>query len=159
MRNSLIICKNLGGVKSDAPLTLVTIRGIFVATILDMAPEIFEQKAADGSTFRCSDSFLRKWLHETMGWSERRSTRAGHKLPDDCLKVMLRVEQPLFQSQAPSSSWKYANDHPPRPPHSEHNPFSGSSNSSYDSSQVLWLGLRRRRHAPRTKTQQQHVIL
>ncbi|KIM89788.1 hypothetical protein PILCRDRAFT_94971 [Piloderma croceum F 1598] len=48
-----------------------------------MAPEIFEKKAADGSTFRCSDSFLRQWLHGTLLWSERRATRAAQKLPDN----------------------------------------------------------------------------
>ena len=82
-----------------APLTLVTIRGIFVATILEKAPEIFEQKANDGTKFHCSDSFLQKWLHETMNWSERKATRAAHKLPDDwediCEKSLLRIAQDM----------------------------------------------------------------
>jgi hypothetical protein len=33
------------------PLTLVTVRGIVVATLMSMAPEVFEIKAPDGSTF------------------------------------------------------------------------------------------------------------
>ena len=66
-----------------APITLITVRGIAVATILKMAPKIFEKKAADGSTFRCSDSFLWPWLHGTLLWSERRAIRAVQKLPDN----------------------------------------------------------------------------
>ncbi|KAH7917193.1 hypothetical protein BV22DRAFT_1026850 [Leucogyrophana mollusca] len=48
-----------------------------------MAPEIFERRAADGSKFRCSDSFLREWLHGTVKWSERRATKAAQKVPTD----------------------------------------------------------------------------
>lgn len=60
---------------ASVPLTLVTIRGIVVALIMQLAPEIFEIKAADGSEFQCSDSFIRQWLHTTLNWSEWKSTR------------------------------------------------------------------------------------
>jgi hypothetical protein len=90
-----------------APLTLVTIQGIFVATILNMAPEIFEERASDGTKFRCSDSFLRKWLHETMNWSERKATHAAHKLPDDwediCEKSLLRITQDTKEEDIPAT--------------------------------------------------------
>ncbi|KAH7902963.1 hypothetical protein BJ138DRAFT_971080, partial [Hygrophoropsis aurantiaca] len=66
---------------ASAPLTLTTIRGIVVATILKMAPEVFEKREKDGSQFRCSESFLRTFLHETLKWSERRATRSAHKIP------------------------------------------------------------------------------
>jgi hypothetical protein len=66
-----------------APITLVTVRGIVVATILKMAPEIFERQARDGTTFRVSDSYLRLWLYGTLQWSERKATRAAQKLPND----------------------------------------------------------------------------
>ena len=60
-----VIIHRLNGLRdAAAPLMLVTIHGICVATILEMAPEIFEQKASNGTKFRCSDSFLQKWLHE-----------------------------------------------------------------------------------------------
>lgn len=65
------------------PLTMVTMCGIAIATIVHMVPEIFEQKAKDRSKFKCSKIFMRIWLHRTMGWSERRVTRAAQKLPDD----------------------------------------------------------------------------
>ena len=72
-----------------------------------MAPEIFEQKAQDGTTFRCSDSFLRKWLHETMNWSERKATRAAHKLPDNwediCEKLLLRIAHDMKEEDIPAA--------------------------------------------------------
>ncbi|KAJ7687531.1 hypothetical protein B0H17DRAFT_1300752 [Mycena rosella] len=39
-----------------APVTLVTVRALFVATIIDQAPEIFATRAKDGSYFSVSDS-------------------------------------------------------------------------------------------------------
>jgi hypothetical protein len=72
-----------------------------------MAPEIFDQRAKDGSKFCCSDSFLRKWLHETMKWSERKATRAAHKLPDDwediCEKSLLRIAQDIKEEDIPAA--------------------------------------------------------
>ena len=60
-----------------------------------MAPEVFEEQARDGSTFCCSDSFLRSFLHGELNWSERRATQDVHKLPVDwepkCLKAFLRL--------------------------------------------------------------------
>lgn len=66
---------------SSAPITVVTVRAIMVAIIQRMAPEIFEKKEKDGSCFRASDAFIRQWLHRALLWSERKATRAGHKLP------------------------------------------------------------------------------
>jgi hypothetical protein len=90
---------------AKAPITIVTVRGIFVATILDMAPEVFEKIAKDGSSFRCSDSYLRQWLHETMKWSQRRATRAAQKLPSDwediCEKAFLRLAQDVKEWDIP----------------------------------------------------------
>ncbi|KAN0105518.1 hypothetical protein V8E52_010957, partial [Russula decolorans] len=78
---------------ASSPITLVTARGIIVATILDMAPEVFKKVAKDGSLFRCSDSYLRRWLHETMRWAQRKATHAAQKLPinweDICEKSFL----------------------------------------------------------------------
>ncbi|KAI0308553.1 hypothetical protein OF83DRAFT_1180680 [Amylostereum chailletii] len=55
-----VITKRLKAL-SDAsvPITLVTVRGIVVATILRMQPDIFETQYADGSYFCYLDSFLR----------------------------------------------------------------------------------------------------
>jgi hypothetical protein len=89
-----------------APITLVTVRGVVVATILKMAPEIFEKQSKDGSTFRCSNSFLRHWLHGTMLWSEQRATRAAHKLPEDweslCLRALLCIAYGIKEEDIPA---------------------------------------------------------
>ena len=45
--------------KSRAPLTVVTVRGIMLATIIHMNPEILEMSFKDGSKFRVSDTFVR----------------------------------------------------------------------------------------------------
>ncbi|KAN0097881.1 hypothetical protein V8E55_002327, partial [Tylopilus felleus] len=42
----------------SVPLTLVTIKGIIVAMLMDMVPEIFDVQASDRSSFQCSDNFL-----------------------------------------------------------------------------------------------------
>jgi hypothetical protein len=90
------IIKQLNALRdAAAPLTLVTIRGIFVMTILDMASKIFEQKAHNGTTFRCLDSFLWKWLHETMNWSEWKATRAavvGSEALETCRGCLVMFE-------------------------------------------------------------------
>jgi hypothetical protein len=36
---------------------------------------------SDGSKFRCSESFVRRYLRNTLGWSERHATKAAQKLP------------------------------------------------------------------------------
>lgn len=59
-----------------------------VAMIQRFAPELFTKRARDGSRFKCSDSFVRKYLRDTMGWSERRTTRAAQKLPPDHEKIL-----------------------------------------------------------------------
>jgi hypothetical protein len=68
--------------KGGSPLTIVTARGIILATILHTKPEILDKKFKDGSTFRASDSFVRGWLHKTLSWRVRKATRAAQKLPD-----------------------------------------------------------------------------
>lgn len=102
-----VIIKRLTALrKNHAPLTIVTIRGIAVASILRTAPEIFERKAPDGSVFRCSDTFLRRFLHENMQWSERRATRDGRKIPadweDQCMKATLRMVHDIKEYDIPS---------------------------------------------------------
>ncbi|KAG6850242.1 hypothetical protein C0991_010546, partial [Blastosporella zonata] len=77
-----------------APITLVTARGVMIATILSVDPSLLKKEFRDGSTFQASDSFMRKWLQSAMGWSLRKSTRAARKLPQDwedkCQKSIFR---------------------------------------------------------------------
>jgi len=92
---------------ASAPITLVTVRGIFIATIMKLAPEIFDIEYKDGSKFQCSESFIRKWLRDTLSWSVRRPTRAGHKLPDDadllCKKALFRIAYCIKEEEIPGS--------------------------------------------------------
>jgi len=52
--------------RTGAKITLVTARGIMLGAILTQAPNILTKKFADGLTFRASDSFMRRWLHDSM---------------------------------------------------------------------------------------------
>ncbi|KAJ6548994.1 hypothetical protein B0H19DRAFT_858478, partial [Mycena capillaripes] len=66
---------------AGAPLSLATVRCIIIAIIREQAPEIFEHRFKDGSAFRVSDSFCRKFLDKTLAWSMRKGTKAAQKLP------------------------------------------------------------------------------
>jgi DDE superfamily endonuclease len=68
---------------TGAEVSVITVRGMMLATIISSAPEILEKTFKDGSTFRASESFVRKWLHDTLDWSRRKGTQAAHKLPDN----------------------------------------------------------------------------
>ncbi|KAJ6592805.1 hypothetical protein B0H19DRAFT_1245625 [Mycena capillaripes] len=74
-------------------LTFLSIRGIMVGHI-ENDTELFERTMGDGSNFRCSESFVRHYLRNTLGWSERRATKAAQKLPTDYEKI---VEEAFFR--------------------------------------------------------------
>ncbi|KAK7024599.1 hypothetical protein VNI00_016160 [Paramarasmius palmivorus] len=67
---------------AGVPLTSLSIRAIMVAMISKQAPEIFETVLSDGSRFKCSESFVKDYLHK-LNWSKRKATRAAQKLPED----------------------------------------------------------------------------
>lgn len=75
------------GILSPHPVSLITARAMIVATILEMKPTIFNHKFKDGSSFRVSESFVRKFLHEVLSWSLRKATQAAQKLPKDYLSL------------------------------------------------------------------------
>jgi hypothetical protein len=97
--------------EAGVPLTVITARGIMLATIIRMAPDILHRKFKDGSTFRASDSFIRSWLHSAMGWSQRKATRAAQKLPkdweDQCERSALRKAYLIKEYDIPAEL--YAN--------------------------------------------------
>ena len=92
--------------KSRAPLTVVTVRGIMLATIIHMNPEILEMSFKDGSKFRASDTFVRGWLHSALDWSWRKATRAAHKLPENweeqCEKSTFRKAYTIKEHDIPA---------------------------------------------------------
>ena len=92
---------------ASTPMTFVTICGIVVATILRMAPKIFEREGKDGAKFQCSDSWLHQWLHRTLNWSECKATWACHKLPKDweaqCEKSFLWMAHDIKEHDIPEA--------------------------------------------------------
>jgi hypothetical protein len=69
--------------KDGAPLNVITIRGIILATITIMKPSILDVPYRDGSTFKASDDFVRRWVRRHLNWTERKATRAAQKMPHD----------------------------------------------------------------------------
>lgn len=69
--------------KDGAPLNVISICGIILATITIMEPSILDVPYRDGSTFKASDDFVRRWVRRHLNWVERKATRAAQKIPDD----------------------------------------------------------------------------
>jgi hypothetical protein len=73
---------------------LATVRCIIIALITEQAPELFEHHFKDGSTFRVSDSFCKKFLDRSLALTMRKATKAAQKLPadaeDQCENAFLR---------------------------------------------------------------------
>ncbi|KAF8193570.1 hypothetical protein K438DRAFT_1674615, partial [Mycena galopus ATCC 62051] len=67
--------------EAGAPLNLIAVRAVIIATIQTMAPEVFEVRYSDGSYFKVSDSYCRAFLRMTMEWSERKATKAAQHTP------------------------------------------------------------------------------
>ncbi|HEV7738637.1 MAG TPA: hypothetical protein VGO47_14850 [Chlamydiales bacterium] len=72
------------------------------------APEIFEMEFKNGRTFffRCTDDFVREFLHRELEWSERRSTGNARKLPltweEICYKAALRIGWVIKEEDIPA---------------------------------------------------------
>ncbi|KAG6823766.1 hypothetical protein H0H92_009110, partial [Tricholoma furcatifolium] len=104
------IQKNLEEMRaSGLQMTVITARGVILANIQTHAPEVLTMAAKDGSSFRASDAFVRKFLHGTMNWSHRCATRAAQKLPDDweeiCAKSALRKAYNIKEHDIPIELW------------------------------------------------------
>jgi hypothetical protein len=58
-------------------------------------PQLLTATAKDGSVFKCSDTFVRKFLYEHLRYVPRAATRAAQKVPLDweaqCMKALLRT--------------------------------------------------------------------
>lgn len=51
--------------------------------IIKLEPKILEVRYRDGSTFKASDSFVRRWARREMNWARRKATHAVQKLPEN----------------------------------------------------------------------------
>ena len=72
-------------------LTLTTIRGVMVGQLQHLVPQIFLEPSKDGTLFWCSESFVQKFLKRSLGWSLRRSTRAGGKTPEKAPEILKKA--------------------------------------------------------------------
>ena len=101
IQNHLVTLRNAG-----APLSLVAVRAIIVAAIQKDEPDLFGRTFRDGSTFRVSDSYCRKFLHGIMQWSERKATKVAQKLPDNwedvCERAFLRRAHIIKEEDIPA---------------------------------------------------------
>jgi hypothetical protein len=73
-----------GGIAMDTNRS----RGIIVANFHFRAPEIFMKRAKDGSYFRCTDAWVKKYLRDNLNWSFRRATRAAQKVPPNIDEIL-----------------------------------------------------------------------
>ena len=66
------------------PLDLTTIRGLMIGILEVQVREIFTQRVGnDDKTFRCSEAFVARFVKRQLGWSKRKGTQAGQKVPTD----------------------------------------------------------------------------
>jgi hypothetical protein len=104
---SKTILTHLEGLRAaSVPLTLTTICGLMIGQLQHLTPQIFEEWSPDGTQFHCSELFVRKYLHRTVGWSIHRSTRAGCKIPDNADEILndafLRITYTVKNNDVPS---------------------------------------------------------
>jgi hypothetical protein len=74
--------------RAGVPLNIYTIRGLMIGHIEHHAPALLLVKLADGSTFSCSDLYVRKFLKRQMNFVPRTSTRAAQKVPANAAEVL-----------------------------------------------------------------------
>jgi hypothetical protein len=104
---SKTILTHLEGLRAaSVPLTLTTICGLMIGQLQHLAPQIFEEWSPDGTQFHCSELFVKKYLHRTVGWSIHRSTWAGRKIPDNADEILndafLRITYTVKNNDVPS---------------------------------------------------------
>ncbi|KAF8223365.1 hypothetical protein L208DRAFT_1317127, partial [Tricholoma matsutake] len=55
--------------ETSVPLTLITICGIMITQLQHSTPQIFKVPSPDGTLFRCSEAFVKKFIDHSLGWS------------------------------------------------------------------------------------------
>lgn len=59
-----------------------------VGIIQYRAPELFGIQLGRGKSFRCSESYVKRFLDRTLNWSLRKATRAGQKIPQNAPELL-----------------------------------------------------------------------
>ena len=73
---------------SGVGLDTLRCRGIIIGQLYHSVPEIFETPLRDGSLFQASDTWVKKFLHDRLNWTFRRSTQAAQKLPANVNEII-----------------------------------------------------------------------
>lgn len=78
-----------------------------VGQLQHLAPTIFTTPSKDGTLFMCSEKFVAKFIRRALGWSIRRSTRPGRKIPANAdailMKSFLRMAHIIKEHEIPSA--------------------------------------------------------
>ncbi|KAG2353549.1 hypothetical protein BDR07DRAFT_1309131 [Suillus spraguei] len=81
--------------KAGTALDITRCRGLIIAHLQHAIPHIFEHITKDGSSFRCTESWVKKFLFEHLQWLYRHATRAAQKIPQNaeecCLEQFLQL--------------------------------------------------------------------
>ena len=85
-----LIIKQLKAIReASVPLDLTNIRGLMIGILEVQASEIFTQRVGnDCRTFQCSEAFVGRFVKRQLGWSKRKGTQAGQKIPVDAPEQM-----------------------------------------------------------------------
>lgn len=67
------------------------IRGYMSGVIRHSIPDAYTRLDKSGRAFRCSRQFVRTFLHQNLGWSVRKGTRAAQKYPSNVNTVLLHA--------------------------------------------------------------------
>ena len=80
---------------SSVRLDLMAIRGVMIGVITARAPQVFNisvTRKVKGcylwDHFHCRDSFVRRFLQESMDWTLQHTTRPGKKIPDGVTYIL-----------------------------------------------------------------------
>jgi hypothetical protein len=86
-------------------INIYTTRGLMLGHIEHFAPELLLVRLADGSTFSCSDLYVRKFLKRHLNFVPRVATRAAQKIPvnweDLIRRAVLRLVQSIRKRKVP----------------------------------------------------------
>jgi hypothetical protein len=67
-------------------------RGLILGHIHHYRPELLHARVkADGSFFKCSEAFVKKFVQQHLNWTPRAATRAAQKMPIDALTQCFRT--------------------------------------------------------------------
>jgi DDE superfamily endonuclease len=62
-----------------------------IAQLHHSVPRIFTTPSPDGTLFRCSEAFVKKFINHALGWSLRCSMRAGGKIPTNVDEILTKA--------------------------------------------------------------------